>query len=193
MAIEQLIGAVEVSAEETIQEIQRKAVVEVAEDRKAAEDGAAEKKRAAMEEARRRAAVERGRLISGVRKENRMELAREKDRIFRQAFDEAGRRLASMRGSSGYEKSFRAMAAEALEELGGGDLILHVDIRDEPLARKTLAALGKNCEVKADLETAGGLNVTTKDGRNLVFNTLESRLEKAKKSLKSEIFSMLYG
>jgi vacuolar-type H+-ATPase subunit E/Vma4 len=193
MAIEQLIGAVEVSAEETIQEIQRKAVVEVAEDRKAAEDGAAEKKRAAMEEARRRAAVERGRLISGVRKENRMELAREKDRIFRQAFDEAGRRMASMRGSSGYEKSFRAMAAEALEELGGGDLILHVDKRDEPLARKTLAALGKNCEVKADLETAGGLNVTTKDGRNLVFNTLESRLEKAKKSLKSEIFSMLYG
>jgi vacuolar-type H+-ATPase subunit E/Vma4 len=193
MAIEQLIGAVEVSAEETIQEIQKKAIADVAEEKKAAEEAAVEKKRAALDAARRRAAVERGRLVSGVMKESRMELARQKDRIFQQAFQEAARRLASARTGSGYEKSFRAMAAEALEGLEGGDVILHVDRRDESLAHKTLAALGKNCEVKADLETMGGLSVTTKDGRNVVFNTLDSRLEKAKKLLKSEIFTILYG
>lgn len=193
MAIEQLIGAVQVSAEETIQEIQKKAIAEVAEERRAAEESAAERKRAVLDEARKRAAVERGRLISGAKKENRMELAREKDRIFQQAFDEAGRKMTSARAGSGYENSFRALVTEALEELEGGDVILHVDRRDQALAQKTLTALGRNCEVKADLETPGGLNATTKDGRHIVFNTLESRLEKARKLMKSEIFSILYG
>jgi vacuolar-type H+-ATPase subunit E/Vma4 len=51
----------------------------------------------------------------------------------------------------------------------------------------------RNCEVVANLTTLGGLNATTVDERLMVFNTLESRLERARDLMKREIMSTLYG
>jgi len=39
----------------------------------------------------------------------------------------------------------------------------------------------------------GGLVATTKDGKVVVLNTLESRLENARRRLRLRTFSMLYG
>ena len=193
MAFENLIEAVRISAEETIREIEEKAQREVAEAKEAAAEKSQAIRSAAIEDAKRRAAVERGKLMASARKEIRMSSAVEKDRVFQKAFTEAGRRLASARSDGRYEKSYTAMLSEAMQDLEGEEVTVHADKRDEALARKSLQALGKNCEVVTDLTTLGGLNLTTRDERAIVYNTLESRLEKAKKILKPEIYSLLYG
>ena len=193
MAFENLIEAVRISAEETIREIEEKAQREVAEVREAAAEKSQAIKSAAIEDAKRRAAVERGKLMASARKEIRMSLAVEKDRVFQMAFTEAGRRLVSIRSDGRYEKSYTAMLAEAMQDLEGEVVTVHIDKRDEALTRKALQTLGKNSEVVTDLTTPGGLNLTTRDGRAIIYNTLESRLEKAKKILKPEIYSILYG
>jgi vacuolar-type H+-ATPase subunit E/Vma4 len=44
-----------------------------------------------------------------------------------------------------------------------------------------------------DLHSAGGLIASARDGMVVVSNTVESRLEKAKDSLKLEIFAALFS
>jgi vacuolar-type H+-ATPase subunit E/Vma4 len=56
-----------------------------------------------------------------------------------------------------------------------------------------LNELGWNSEIVGDLTSAGGLAVSTKDGKVVVSNTIESRLNNAKELLKREIFSTLFG
>jgi V/A-type H+-transporting ATPase subunit E len=193
MAFENLIEAVEVSAEEKIREIREKADKEGVELKKDAGEKAGVKQKAALEDAWRRVRIEKNILISSAKKENQMEFIVEKDRIFQRAFQEAGKRLVSTRVDPQYEKSLKALILETLQELKAEELIVHIDQRDEALCRKLLRDLQKNCEIMPDLECAGGLNVTTKDGRYIIYNTFDSRLEKAKKVLKSEIYSTLFG
>jgi vacuolar-type H+-ATPase subunit E/Vma4 len=56
-----------------------------------------------------------------------------------------------------------------------------------------LAELKLNCEIIEDITCAGGLNAATKDGRFIVFDTVESRFERAKVLLKREVYATLYG
>jgi V/A-type H+-transporting ATPase subunit E len=193
MAFENLIEAVEVDAEETILGIRQRAEREVAGAKKAAVEKSQEIRGAAIEDAKRRAAVERGNLMATARKEIRMSFAVEKDRMFQKAFQEAGRRLASARADGRYARSYVGMLAEAMRDLEGEVVSVHIDKQDEVLTGKALQTLGKNCDVIADLESIGGMNVASKDGRFMVYNTLESRLEKARKVLKSEIYTILFG
>jgi len=80
-----------------------------------------------------------------------------------------------------------------MEELAGEEVRLHIDPRDEQLCREILEEMHRNCEVVSDLTTLGGVNATTADERLLVFNTIESRLQRAKELMKSEVMSALYG
>ena len=85
------------------------------------------------------------------------------------------------------------MLKEAILELEGEEIQLHIDKRDENLCKKLLSELKLNCEIVTDITCAGGLNASTKDGKFIVFNTIESRFERAKVLLKPEIFATLYG
>jgi vacuolar-type H+-ATPase subunit E/Vma4 len=85
------------------------------------------------------------------------------------------------------------MLQEVVLELEGEEIQLHIDKRDETLCKKVLSELKLNCDVVTDITCAGGLNAGTKDGRFIISNTTESRFEKAKGILKSEIFTTLYG
>jgi vacuolar-type H+-ATPase subunit E/Vma4 len=85
------------------------------------------------------------------------------------------------------------MLQDAVLELEGKEIRLHIDKRDEDLCKKLLPELRLNCEIVTDITSAGGVNASTKDEKFIVFNTIESRFEKAKGVLKSEIFTILYG
>jgi vacuolar-type H+-ATPase subunit E/Vma4 len=50
-----------------------------------------------------------------------------------------------------------------------------------------------NGDIVTDISCAGGLNASTKDGRFVIFNTVESRFERAKVLLKREVYAALYG
>jgi len=193
MSIEQLIESVEVSAGETITELKQKAYRQSLELRKDAEgkDEAIKKKH--LDAVKKTVEAERNKLIAKIKEETRMQFTQTKDDVFKKAFFEAQKILSSSRSRADYENKFRKMLQEVVLELEGEDILLHIDKRDETLCKKLLSESRLNCEVVTDITTAGGLNASTKDGKFIVFNTIESRFEKAKDLFKPEIFSMLYG
>ena len=78
----------------------------------------------------------------------------------------------------------RSLIVESLEALPAAT-VLRVDARDEVLAAGMLA--GRVLQVRAELETAGGVDVSSGDGR-AVRNTFEERLANAEPELR-----MLFG
>ena len=193
MSIEQLIESVEVSAEERITELREKAYRQSVEIRTEAEgkDGAIKQKH--LDAVKRTVEVERNKSLAKIKDETRMQFTRTKDEVYQKAFFEAQKILSSVRSHPDYENNFRKMLQEVVLELEGEDIQLHIDKRDENLCKKVLSELKLNCEVITDITSTGGLNASTKDGKFIVFNTIESRFEKAKALLKPEIFTTLYG
>ena len=122
-----------------------------------------------------------------------MNLIQAKDGVFNHAFTEAQTILSSLRSQVNYPSVFRELLKETLSELEGQEIQLHIDKRDEMLCKKLLAELKSNCEIVTDITCAGGLNASTKDGKFIIFNTIESRFERAKVLVKLEVFGTLYG
>jgi vacuolar-type H+-ATPase subunit E/Vma4 len=193
MSYEQLLESLEVSAGEKIAEYQKKAKTDAAEIRKEAEEQDKAIKKRHLEVVRKAVETERTKSIAKIREENRMQLLRVKDAVYHKAFSEAHIILSSARENIHYENNFRRMLKEAVAEMEGEEKLLHIDRRDEVLCKKILAELQLNCELVTDLTCAGGLNISTRDGQFLIYNTIESRFEKAKVILKPELFAILYG
>jgi V/A-type H+-transporting ATPase subunit E len=193
MPYEDLLSALKANAQERMKEIRDRAEAEALKIRRDAEEGAQGIRSAYLEEARRAVQLEKGKLISKVGAEKRMAFAKTKEDLFRQIFDQAALGMASARDHQGYRLLLKKILGEAMEELPEEEIRVHIDPRDEPLCRDILREMKQNCEVVTDLTTMGGLNATTADERLMIFNTLESRLARAKELMKSEIMSTLYG
>ncbi len=193
MPYEQLIESVELCAEDTVREIKDRAIQD-AENIKEEARGKDEKiKKKYMDAVKKTADNERRTALAKINEENRMHLIQAKDNVFNHAFTEAQTILSSVRNKANYESIFRELLKETLSELEGQEIQLHIDKRDEILCKKLLTELKSNCEIVADITCTGGLNATTKDGKFIIFNTIESRFERAKVLVKLEVFGTLYG
>ena len=193
MPYEQLIESVELCAEDKISGIKERANQD-AETIKAEAKGKDEiiKKRH-LDAVKKTVDSERRKSLAKINEENRMQLVRAKDDVFKHAFTEAQKILSSERSQADYENIFRKLLKEIIIELEGAEILLHIDKRDEGLCKKLLPELKLNCEIVTDITCAGGLNASTKDGKFIIFNTIESRFERAKVQLKLEVFATLYG
>jgi vacuolar-type H+-ATPase subunit E/Vma4 len=193
MAIDDLIQAVEVSGQERIQEILERSKAETEEIIREAQAKDLPIKKRFMEEATQSVAIQRNKILSEVREKSRMEIIKAKNQIFERVFEEAARNLGLSRAHPKYREILKTLLGEALADLDSDKVILHIDKRDESLLRDILNELKVSCEINADLDSAGGLNAYSHDGRFVVFNTLESRLKKAKEIYRPEMFSVLFG
>jgi vacuolar-type H+-ATPase subunit E/Vma4 len=154
---------------------------------------AQEIRKSRMHAATAEAAMSRNHALYTAKNELNKEMTALKYRLFDRAFAEAGRALADVRGSEGYPRYYQLLVAEALGELSDSDTVLHVDPLDVELCQIVAGELGMRCEIATDLPCAGGLNASARDGRVVVFDTVESRLEKAKDRMKLEVFATLFG
>ena len=193
MTNENLIASIEGSSEERIREIMKKAYKEAEDIKKHAEVKAEAIEKSYLENAAKSVETERDKLIYNVKAETKMNVTRIKDEMLQKAFLESKEKLASFRERSTYKDAFKKMIQEAIDELDEKEVRLQIDKRDENLCKQILAEMNKNSEIIADLTCVGGLNASTKDEKVIVFNTIESRLDKATELLKFEIFSTLYG
>jgi V/A-type H+-transporting ATPase subunit E len=193
MPIEELLRSVEVSAKERMQEILDRARNESAEIIREAKSREEAIRKRHLENAKKTVDFERVKTTTTLKEEQKMRISRVKDEIFHQAFQDARNRLQSMRAKPSYEATLRVLTSEALGEMEGKEAVIHVDRRDEPLIRKILNDLKVNSKIVTDIECSGGLTVQTPDGTFTVLNTFESRLERAKELIRSDIFSILYG
>ncbi len=185
MALADILAAIDAGADEEIARATADASNEARRVRHEADDEARlierEASSALDDEADRRRAqiVNRARLVV----ERRVSTAVEE--IYQELKADVGRRLAEARDQPAYPDLFRRLVDECRAVLPEGR-IARVDPADEQLCTDVLASLGcDDFTVVASLETVGGLELVTTDGRRSVQNTLESRTWRADSALRS--------
>lgn len=193
MTLEELKRQILERSAEEIQAVREKSEREAAEIRRRADEEAGALRKKYLKDAEKAAAGDAAKLRYAAAAELKSLLNGERNRIYDQVFDTAGEHLAGLRDRDSYDSLFRALVEEAVTAVEEEPVILHVDGRDEQLCSRILRELGFECEIVADLECTGGLCAGTSDGRVMVRNTFESRLERAKDLLRRDLYGTLYG
>jgi V/A-type H+/Na+-transporting ATPase subunit E len=188
-----LLIAMEESTDERINGIIKQAHQDAEEIKRTAEEKAETIKKSYLDSAEKSFESERNKLIYNAKSDIKMDVIKAKDATIQSAFVEAQKNLDDLRDHESYKGRFKSMIQEAMHELGGGKARLHIDGRDENLCKQILDELNENSEIVVDLTSAGGLNVSTRDEKVVVFNTIESRLDRAKEFLERQVFATLYG
>ena len=105
-----------------------------------------------------------------------------REEAFREFRAEVRAQIGALRDGAAYPSVLRARIRESLVALPAAT-VLRFDPRDERLAADLLDELDANLEVRATLETAGGVELEPGDGRT-VRNTFEERLANAEPALR---------
>jgi V/A-type H+-transporting ATPase subunit E len=193
MAYENLLKSVEESAQEKERELREKArsaVELISED---AKNQVAVIQQSLLAESKKAATIEKNKLFYLTKGENKEKLIKTKEANFSKAFNDAELRLSYMRKDPKYPDLLKNLTREAVGALGGETFRIHIDKRDEKLAKKILSELHLSGEVIADLHCAGGVIVSSENESIKISNTIESRLERVKEQKKLEIYAVLYG
>jgi vacuolar-type H+-ATPase subunit E/Vma4 len=181
MALDELLAGLEAEAAsemarleaETHEEANRIVDAARAEARVLQEEAARATERELQDEVEQRRAQARLHVATAVRE------ARED--AFREFLADVQLRLATLRDSEQYRSVLRALIDESTAALAAGTE-LRVDARDERLAAELIADRPR-LNVVAALETAGGVELASADGR-MVRNTIEERLANAEQALR---------
>jgi V/A-type H+-transporting ATPase subunit E len=193
MAYEELIHSMEMDAELRMQEVREQVRKSVEETREAAGRQAQEIRERLLSEAGGRIEVERHQRLYRAREEGKAGLGRVREEYLHRALDLAGERFGRMREDDGYPGVLEQLAREALDALGEPGARLHVDPRDEAIARALVESLPGRPQLIPDLDVAGGVVVESADGRIRVDNTFASRLARAGEVHRRELYDHLFG
>ena len=123
-----------------------------------------------------------------------------KEEVIEAAFDKATDDLKDIAssGSEEYDDSLTKIIKEAVDEIGGKDLIIQLNEAD---TNKFKSQLDSSSTFQIDdikfqlgepIDTIGGAIVKTKSGDIEVNNTIESRLERFRSVLRSEVANVLF-
>lgn len=193
MAIEDIFRALDRQAEEDSEAMlahARAQAERLAEDAKVQAGRIREDRLAHME---RDLGSVRNQRLNTARLEAKKKSSAEREALIQEAFKAAEERVRVARDDAGYADAFERLLTEAATGASGDSIEFHVDPRDEDLARKLLAKEGLSGKLVPDLSSGGGVKVTMSDGTICRLNTLESRLAKARRVMKSDVAAALFG
>lgn len=144
------------------------------------------------------------RIISEAKMNSRRAQLGAREEVIENAFKKAQEELEKLASSSSedYKKSLRKLIIEAATEIGGGDLIIQLKTDDVEKVKESLNDLEKEIESKSGnsttfeigepIKTIGGVVIRTKNGDIEVNNTIEARMLRFKKDLRSEVAKILF-
>ena len=157
-----------------------------------------------LEDGKKQSAMRYQQIISEAKmKSRRMELD-SREEVIEESFKKAEEKLVEIASSESaeYKESIKNIITEAALEIGGGDLILLLKQEDEAkiidsiseIENDVKAKTGKetNLEMGNNINTIGGTIIKTKNGDIEVNNTIEARMLRFKKSLRSEVARILF-
>jgi V/A-type H+-transporting ATPase subunit E len=157
-----------------------------------------------LEDGKKQSAMRYQQIISEAKmKSRRMELD-SREEVIEESFKKAEEKLVQIASSESaeYKESIKNIITEAALEIGGGDLILLLKQEDEAKIKDSISEIesdvksktGKetNLEMGNNINTIGGTIVKTKNGDIEVNNTIEARMLRFKKSLRSEVARILF-
>jgi V/A-type H+-transporting ATPase subunit E len=193
MGLEVILEKIRASGDAQVEEIKRNTQSQVGEILAQARMEAHQIEEDSSELASAPAAAERARILHRARLEALRIVGDVREDLVDTAINRARERLTSIRGGSSYLAILRALIQEALTELGTGgtgtaDLL--ADPRDETLVEIIIDELRLNSRVSYELNCWGGLIARSDDGRVVVINTFESRLERATTFLRRHLAAL---
>ena len=165
---------------------------------------AAAEKDKILENANKTAQMRYQQIISEAKMNSRRMELEAREEIIEEAFQKAEGKLKEIASSdtTEYKTSLEKAITEAGAEIGGGDLVVLVKESDVPKIKGSLPSIEKNISAKTSkptklemgeaITTIGGAILKTKNGEIEVNNTIEARMLRFKKSLRSEVAEILF-
>lgn len=139
----------------------------------------------------RRAQEQRSRRLNRARVEALEIIGQARQALIQQALERVSQQLEQVRAHE-YSDVLARLLDETLQALedSPGPLTLRADPRDRSLLVELLDEREIELQVEYDLECLGGVAASTAEARISVTNTLESRLERARRALESILGSV---
>lgn len=194
---ERLLQWIEAEAGKQMDNIKKQGEERISELRKRHQEQLDLEKKKIEEFYRKKAEQERARIISSARVESRRIIAQVKAEVIERAFENALTQLYSLvkEQSAAYTKFIEKMLAQAVNILGGDDIIIYINQRDYQLLEKIKTGLDIETHIilKTDDNIAGGFVAYSKD-KKLRFNaTIESIFQNEKDRLRKEVSGILFS
>lgn len=193
MALEDILRALEDNVENRIEAIKQDTQQRVNEIISEVEKEAARSKRLRLRKVQDAIKSECTGIVYSASLKAKNELIKAQEETVDEAFRLAEQRLSGLHSNEEYPKVFELLLDECLEVLDG-EVVLRVRADDRDLLDKLMA----NRHVpysfsETPLEASGGLVAGSPDGKVIVYNSFESRLDKAKETLRLEISNALFA
>ena len=171
--------------------------------RKALDDAATEAKAAAaktLDAARRKADRIVASILATVDQEIRRDQLAAQEGEMEKVFEAARARLAD-RTAYGYPAVVAGLAAQAIQAIGGGRVVLELSEADRALATEAWLAdvrrrAGRDVAIEVAPKSAAigsGVRVRSADGRLFVDNSFEARLRRLRPELRRELAAKAFG
>lgn len=179
MSLEPILAAIRAEGAAALAELQRSTADQVNAILQEGERAAQQRREAARQAACEPAAAEVRHIVEEARAQALQITAAAGDALLQSLLTAMRARLQEVRDAPDYAQIWQRLAREAVRGLGDEEsagATLVVDPRDldlaTPMARRGL-------QILPELDCAGGVTVRSRDGRIVVDNTLEARLERA--------------
>lgn len=165
---------------------------------------ALQEKEKILEDAKKQSSMKYQQLISEAKMNSRRMELEAREEVIEDSFKKAEDKLKEIASSDSteYKKSLKNIITEAAAEIGGGELIVLLKESDAAKIKDSLPSIADDVkgktgnettlEIGEDIKTMGGAVVKTKNGDIEVNNTIEARLLRFKKDLRSKVAAVLF-
>lgn len=188
MALDDILRAMEREVETDIKRLEEQSAATAAEIRRSAESDAKEILNRHHQESLAPLQHERARRMNRARLASLRATSQARERLYIQALNCARDRLTNLRADPDYPAILFALLTEALEQIDG-ESIVRTDPRDSAVVQ-SLHTTFPRTRFEFDLQTCGGVEARTLDGRIRVLNTVEARLEQANEALRQKVMPL---
>ena len=188
-----IVESIKSEAQEKADKIIQDAQAEIATINSDAEKTAEAEKNKILDNGKKQSDMKYQQIISEAKMNARRAELGAKEEVIEAAFAKATEDLKAKASSDDaeYSESLIKMIEEATEELGGGDLIVQVKESDVAKVEGHLKKLS-TLVLGEPIDAIGGAILKTRNGDIEVNNTIESRLDRFKGLLRSEVANVLF-
>lgn len=158
-----------------------------------------------LEDAKKQSNMKYQQIISEAKMNARRAQLEAREEVIEDAFKEAKEELKKIASTSSdeYVQALSEIIKEAAVEIGGGDLSVHLKSEDVAKIKdsfdkiqtdvESVTGVKTTLEVGENIDTIGGAVLKTKSGQIEVNNTIEARMLRFKKNLRSEVAKVLFN
>ncbi len=157
-----------------------------------------------LEDSKKQSTMRYQQIISEAKMNSRRMELDAREEVIEESFKKAEEKLGEIASSDSaeYKESLKKIILEAALEIGGGELVIFLKQEDMAKINDSISSLERdvkektgnetNLEIGNNINTIGGAIIKTKNGDIEVNNTIEARMLRFKKSLRSEVARILF-